>query len=32
MKIKNWVLKNFICSTIFSNGHIPVKEVRETAT
>ena len=30
MKIKNWFLKNFVCPTIFSNGHIPVKEVRET--
>lgn len=28
--IKNWWLRNFICPTIFSKGHIPVKEVRET--
>lgn len=29
-KLKNWFLRNFVCETIFSKGHIPVKEVRET--
>lgn len=32
MSFKNWFLKNFVCSTIFSKGHIPIKEVRETPT
>lgn len=29
-KLKNWFLRNFVCRSIFVDGHMPIKEVRET--